>query len=138
MKETVEGPDTIFPFNFLTFLYGQRSIPDCAFIDSIRAWAFFCSHVRRETEPVFSKINSLNDLLPKQLIASLHVGSVPSPEWPERTEVRVRLASPAYRPYEEVTTQADWCIPRVENALATKYCGVLQNGYTAWFLGSRV
>src|SRR5215472_15401161 len=76
MEDTVEGPDTIFPLNFLTFLYGPRSKADCTFIDPASRLSNFCSHLRLEAKTVFSKINSLNDFPPKQLIASLHVGYI--------------------------------------------------------------
>src|SRR5215469_1719829 len=61
MEDTVEGPDTIFPINFLTFLYGPRSKADCTFIDPASRLSNFCSHLRLEAKTVFSKINSLND-----------------------------------------------------------------------------
>src|SRR6516165_4858853 len=73
MKDTVKCPDTILPINFLT---GSRSKADCAFIDPAPRLSNFCSHLRLEAKPIFSKINSLDDFPPKQLIAGLHVGYV--------------------------------------------------------------
>src|SRR6516225_9960966 len=73
MKDTVKCPDTILPINFLT---GSRSKADCAFVNPAPRLSNFCSHLRLEAKPIFSKINSLNDFPAKQLIASLHVGYV--------------------------------------------------------------
>src|SRR5689334_17564959 len=76
MKDTVECSETIPPINFLSLLCGSGKKADCAFINTASHLSNFCRYLWLEPESVFSKIDSLNDLPPKQLIASFHVSYV--------------------------------------------------------------
>src|SRR5262245_58837721 len=67
---------TVAPSDLLAFLVGTSRIGNAYLVHPVPALRDFCSHLWLEPEPVFVKLNALDDLATKHLVAGFHVAEV--------------------------------------------------------------